>query len=197
MGGLSDAGSASGKAVDVARLATSPDGATPFPASSAIAARHDRRSDDAIMSGMPDGDGYSEPAPGVKLTYDDFLLFPDDGKRHGLIDGEHYVAAAYKYEASAGRGQPVCVNLDVSAGAQDRTHVRRSFQCRVHPLRCRGAGHPLHVERAGRGGAHVTARCRAAPSWSWRSASPSTRTRDETSETAPLRAVRGGRILGG
>ena len=30
-------------------------------------------------------------APGVKLTYDDFLLFPDDGKRHELIDGEHYV----------------------------------------------------------------------------------------------------------
>ena len=27
----------------------------------------------------------------VKLTYDDFLLFPDDGKRHELVDGEHYV----------------------------------------------------------------------------------------------------------
>jgi Uma2 family endonuclease len=32
--------------------------------------------------------------PSVKLTYDDFLLFPDDGKRHELIDGEHYVTAA-------------------------------------------------------------------------------------------------------
>jgi len=31
---------------------------------------------------------------GVKLTYDDFLLFPDDGKRHELIDGEHYVTAS-------------------------------------------------------------------------------------------------------
>jgi Uma2 family endonuclease len=29
--------------------------------------------------------------PGVKLTYDDFVLFPDDGQRHELIDGEHYV----------------------------------------------------------------------------------------------------------
>ena len=29
--------------------------------------------------------------PGVKLTYDDFALFPEDGKRHELIDGEHYV----------------------------------------------------------------------------------------------------------
>jgi Uma2 family endonuclease len=30
-------------------------------------------------------------APGLKLTYDDFMLFPDDGKRHEIIDGEHYV----------------------------------------------------------------------------------------------------------
>ena len=27
----------------------------------------------------------------VKLTYDDFVRFPDDGRRHELIDGEHYV----------------------------------------------------------------------------------------------------------
>jgi Uma2 family endonuclease len=26
-----------------------------------------------------------------KLTYDDLVLFPDDGKRHEIIDGEHYV----------------------------------------------------------------------------------------------------------
>jgi Uma2 family endonuclease len=26
-----------------------------------------------------------------KLTYDDFVLFPDDGKRHELIDGVHFV----------------------------------------------------------------------------------------------------------
>src|SRR5678815_897668 len=30
-------------------------------------------------------------SPAVKLTYDDFVLFPDDGRRHELIDGEHYV----------------------------------------------------------------------------------------------------------
>jgi Uma2 family endonuclease len=29
--------------------------------------------------------------PRIKLTYDDFVRFPDDGKRHELIDGEHYV----------------------------------------------------------------------------------------------------------
>ena len=27
----------------------------------------------------------------VKFTYDDFLHFPDDGKRHEIIDGEHHV----------------------------------------------------------------------------------------------------------
>ena len=27
----------------------------------------------------------------TRLTYDDFLLFPDDGLRHEIIDGEHYV----------------------------------------------------------------------------------------------------------
>jgi hypothetical protein len=26
-----------------------------------------------------------------RFTYDDFLLFPDDGRRHEIIDGEHYV----------------------------------------------------------------------------------------------------------
>jgi Uma2 family endonuclease len=40
------------------------------------------------MSGT---DRASTHRSGVKLTYDDFLLFPDDGKRHELIDGEHYV----------------------------------------------------------------------------------------------------------
>jgi len=43
------------------------------------------------MSGMPGSDPLKPAGPGVKLTYDDFVLFPDDGKRHELIDGEHYV----------------------------------------------------------------------------------------------------------
>ena len=28
---------------------------------------------------------------GVKLTYDDYVQFPEDGKRHELIDGEHFL----------------------------------------------------------------------------------------------------------
>jgi Uma2 family endonuclease len=43
------------------------------------------------MSRMAGTDRTHSPRSGVKLTYDDFLLFPDDGKRHELIDGEHYV----------------------------------------------------------------------------------------------------------
>ncbi len=27
----------------------------------------------------------------TRFTYDDFVLFPDDGKRHEIINGEHYV----------------------------------------------------------------------------------------------------------
>jgi len=36
-------------------------------------------------------EGSSQPERDTRLTYDDFLLFPDDGRRHELIDGEHYV----------------------------------------------------------------------------------------------------------
>jgi Uma2 family endonuclease len=47
------------------------------------------------MAGSDDMDAHSTPSgvpdPALKLTYDDFLLFPDDGKRHELIDGEHCV----------------------------------------------------------------------------------------------------------
>src|SRR5262245_8807511 len=41
---------------------------------------------------------------GVKLTYDDFVRFPDDGKRHELIDGEHYVTPSpnLKHQAIVG-----------------------------------------------------------------------------------------------
>jgi Uma2 family endonuclease len=38
-----------------------------------------------------DGD-MERPTPrDTRLTYEDFLLFPDDGKRHEIIEGEHYV----------------------------------------------------------------------------------------------------------
>jgi Uma2 family endonuclease len=41
---------------------------------------------------MEGSDAMSTSArPDSRLTYDDFLLFPDDGMRHELINGEHYV----------------------------------------------------------------------------------------------------------
>ena len=42
------------------------------------------------MSG--DDEAMTPAGSGVKLTHDDYLLFPDDGLRHELIDGEHYVS---------------------------------------------------------------------------------------------------------
>jgi len=50
--------------------------------------------------------GSDRQRPGVKLTYDDFVLFPDDGKRHELIDGEHYVTPS-----PSTKHQAVCGNL--------------------------------------------------------------------------------------
>src|SRR5262245_36488729 len=45
-------------------------------------------------SRSPGVDDVTDGAPSVKLTYDGFQLFPEDGKRHELIDGEHYVTAS-------------------------------------------------------------------------------------------------------
>ena len=52
------------------------------------------------VEGVAGSDPMTPSSPGVKLTYDDFVQFPDDGLRHELIDGEHYDALA-KYKAPA------------------------------------------------------------------------------------------------
>jgi Uma2 family endonuclease len=41
-----------------------------------------------------DSMGTPSPRADTRLTYDDLLLFPDDGKRHEIIDGEHHVTAS-------------------------------------------------------------------------------------------------------
>jgi Uma2 family endonuclease len=43
---------------------------------------------------------------GVKLTYDDYVLFPEDGQRHELIDGEHHVTPAPNF-----KHQTIAANL--------------------------------------------------------------------------------------
>ncbi|HVF59928.1 MAG TPA: Uma2 family endonuclease [Thermoanaerobaculia bacterium] len=46
-----------------------------------------------------------------RLTYDDLLALPEDGLRHELIDGEHYVAPAPNF-----RHQKVVVNFTLAVG---------------------------------------------------------------------------------
>jgi Uma2 family endonuclease len=53
---------------------------------------------------MSGSDSVRPASPGVKLTYEDYARFPEDGKRHELIDGEHYVTPtpSLKHQAISG-----------------------------------------------------------------------------------------------
>ena len=115
----------------------------------------------------------------TKLTYHDFLLFPDDGRRHELIDGEHYVTPSPNigHQAILGR-------LYLSIGNWLVDHpAGRVF---VAPLDVFFSNFDvvepdlLYVsnERAGEllAGQHVT----GAPDLVIEIASPGTRSRDET-----------------
>ena len=55
--------------------------------------------------------------PDTRFTYEDFLRFPDDGKRHEIIDGEHYVTAAPTI-----RHQRVSQRLFLDLGNHLRAH---------------------------------------------------------------------------
>jgi Uma2 family endonuclease len=55
--------------------------------------------------------------PAKKLTYEDYLLIPEDGKRHEIIDGEHYVSAAPFI-----RHQDLVVRLTIRMGGFVETH---------------------------------------------------------------------------
>ncbi|OGA53565.1 MAG: hypothetical protein A3G25_18980 [Betaproteobacteria bacterium RIFCSPLOWO2_12_FULL_63_13] len=59
----------------------------------------------------------SKSSPPVKLTYRDFLLFPDDGKRHEVIDGEHYVTPSPSL-----RHQTIVGNLFLALGNYLENH---------------------------------------------------------------------------
>lgn len=49
----------------------------------------------------------------VRFTYEDFLLFPDDGKRHEIIDGDHFMtpSPATKHQRASGRLSAAFVNF--------------------------------------------------------------------------------------
>ena len=53
----------------------------------------------------------------LRLTYDDFVLFPDDGQRHELIDGEHYVTPSPNT-----KHQQVSLNLILAIGKRLEEH---------------------------------------------------------------------------
>ncbi len=53
-----------------------------------------------------------------RLTYDDFVLFPDDGKRHEIIDGEHYVTPSPNV-----RHQQLVVRLLIEIGGHLKQHT--------------------------------------------------------------------------
>lgn len=55
----------------------------------------------------------------VRLTYDDFVQFPDDGQRHELIDGEHYVTPSPNL-----RHQQLSVRLTTELANYLRAHPR-------------------------------------------------------------------------
>lgn len=62
--------------------------------------------------------------PDPRLTYDDFLLFPDDGLRHELIDGEHYVtpSPSTRHQRLVGR-----LHLAFALYLRDHPHAGEVF----------------------------------------------------------------------
>ena len=66
---------------------------------------------------MPGSDRVRPSNPGLKLTYEDFVQIPDDGKRHELIDGEHYVTPAPRT-----RHQVILGNLHLVIASWLETH---------------------------------------------------------------------------
>jgi len=79
---------------------------------------------------MAGEDSMRSPAAHVdtRLTYDDFVHFPDDGNRHELIDGVHYVTPSPDV-----RHQAIVVRLVLAIGnhLQSNPHLGRVF---VAPL---------------------------------------------------------------
>lgn len=53
----------------------------------------------------------------VKFTYEDYQLFPDDGKRHEIIEGDHYMTPSPRT-----RHQVVSGNLHLILGSFIRQH---------------------------------------------------------------------------
>jgi len=118
-------------------------------------------------------------SPGVKLTYDDFVLFPDDGQRHELIDGEHCVTPSPNL-----KHQKVSLNLTLLIGNWLESHpIGQLFYAPFDVVFSRfDIVEPdllyLSNERAAE--ALTPANVQGVPELVIEIGSPSTRTRDET-----------------
>ena len=118
-------------------------------------------------------------APGVKLTYDDFVLFPDDGQRHELIDGVHYVTPS-----PARKHQAIVWNLTLLIGNYLRERpVGRAFSAPFDVVFSEfDVVEPdlLFVSSARLHDVLTTKHVRGAPDLVVEIGSPTTRKRDET-----------------
>src|SRR4051812_43701088 len=118
-------------------------------------------------------------APRVRLTYEDFLSFPDDGKRHELIDGEHYATPSPNTTHQAVLGN-LCFAIRVWL---ERNPVGRVFFAPFDVVFTQfDVVEPdLLYMSSGRGAAILTSKHVAgAPELVVEIGSPGTRTRDET-----------------
>ena len=131
------------------------------------------------MGSVSGSDSLRPSASGVRLTYDDFVQFPDDGKRHELIDGEHYVTPSPN-----AKHQTIALNLVVLVGSYLRANrIGRLFAAPfdvvfsdfdiVEP-------DVLFVSKARQADVLTAKHIRGAPDLVVEIGSPSTRKRDET-----------------
>jgi Uma2 family endonuclease len=128
---------------------------------------------------MSGSDRVKPATPGLKLTYDDFVLFPDDGKRHELIDGEHYVTPSPNL-----KHQKVSGSLHLLIGVWLEDHpIGQIFYAPFDVVFSRfDVVEPdlLYVSNARAAEVLTSANVKGAPDLVIEIGSPSTRKRDET-----------------
>lgn len=131
------------------------------------------------MGSVSGHDSARPPASDVKLTYDDFVHFPEDGKRHELIDGEHVVTPSPN-----AKHQTIVLNLAVLIGGHLKS--RRTGLLFVAPFDVVFSDFDvvdpdlLFVSKARQPDVLTATHVRGAPDLVVEIGSPSTRRRDET-----------------
>ncbi len=131
------------------------------------------------MGSVSGSDSVRPPASDVRLTYDDFVQFPDDGKRHELIDGEHFVTPSPN-----AKHQTIVLNVAALLRSHARAHgLGRVF---IAPFDVVFSDFDvvepdvLYVSKTRQADVLTAAHVRGAPDLVVEIGSPSTRKRDET-----------------